>query len=725
MSTLRITTFLVLGAILLIANIWYLRNLWNTVFGSTQPNAIAPFQIVSETPKDAMVGAAMAHLLRARLGRIRQEMESSARSLADAQVVEPSDIILSPERPLSLVTLPDKVFEPLSLNLTVAGVEVGGLLSRLHRLMVEDRILQIVVEYHGDKAIVVGNADQFGGNPIYVLREADTDKIVTGIAYTLVQREMTERLPEVGALNLDEFESLLSTLHFVAELNRKLALGRTTGDEYNQALEALENLVQKTPRWRALVQLAAQVAENANDTRRALKLYRQASSLYKRDDPVSDQIKQAIARLDASIVTAGVDAPAIPQGSDRETILGQLRKTKRGRQILAMSGVTFIDAESQPRIAILGGRPSKTLLPEGQATFVGTTAPEERKRPFEESYIDNLVRTVQLISPSAQFIFTPSISNEEWYQESEILDAWEALISADPQVLLITLGPMIGESVKQMIRESVSRGIVVVFADTTTEQSYGQPMAYSHMLDQVLVVASLSKDGTPLAYPSVDDDQRDRVFWAPGELIPVYDAENSRINMQGGNIYAAAIAAAIAGQVAAKADDLTLPDLVGLLRESSLLPASGAPPAVLNLEATLEKLEMESAAADELVKGRASVEKQIPDNDPTGLRSVITIDEAGQLQRIKVTVRISHTWIGDLLIVLIGPDGTEITLHDRTGASASNLITSFSSRGIPALAEFEGKKLNGEWTLAVSDLSPRDIGILHEWSLEIVPAAGL
>ncbi len=215
----------------------------------------------------------MAHLLRARLGRIRQEMESSARSLAFARNDRPTAIVLAPGQPFNLVTLPDKVFEPLDLNLSVAGVEVGGLLSRLHRLIVNDRNLQIVVEYHDNKAIVVGNADQFGGSPLYILREADTDKIVTSIAYTLTQQELTARLPEVGALNVDEFESLLQTLHGVAELNQKVELGRVTGGEYGEPLKALEDLIEKTPRWRAVVHLTAQVAEHANETNKALMLY--------------------------------------------------------------------------------------------------------------------------------------------------------------------------------------------------------------------------------------------------------------------------------------------------------------------------------------------------------------------------------------------------------------------------------------------------------------------
>ena len=725
MATLRIATFLALGIILLIANLWFLSSLWHAVFGSAKPNAIAPFQIVSETPKDAKVGMAMAHLLRARLGLIRQEMESSARSLADAQAAGPSDIILSPKQPLSQVTFPDRVFEPLSLNLSVAGVEVGGLLSQLHRLMVKDSILQIVVEYQGEKAIVVGNADQFGGNPIYILRDTDTDKIVTGIAYTLTQREMATRLPEVGALNLDEFESLLSTLHYVAELNRKLALGRATGDEYNQALEALEKLLQKTPRWRALVHLSAQVAENANAAQRALNLYQTASNLYEQNDPASDQIKQAIARLGASVLIPGVDAPVIPRGSDNEAILARLRKTDGGRQVLAMSGVTSIDADSHPRIAILGGRPSETLLPEDQMTIVGAATPEEWRRPFEASYIDSLVRTVQRIAPSAQFIFAPSVSGENWYKQSEILEAWRALISAEPQVLLITLGPIVGLEIEVMIRESVKRGIVVVFADATRDQLRGLPTAYSKMLDQVLVVASLSRDNTPLVQPSVDESQRNRIFWTPGELIPVYDAENSRIIMQGGNIYAAAIAAAIAGQAAVKADDLMPAGLINLLRESSLRSGGSAALVVLNLEAALAELQAESAAAGELVKGSAGVEKQIPDGDPTGLRSVISIGEAGRLRSIRITVRISHTWIGDLMIVLTGPDGTEAILHERTGGSASNLVTSFSSRSHPTLAEFEDTEFQGDWTLTVSDHAVRDIGMLHDWSLEIVSAADL
>ena len=62
----------------------------------------------------------------------------------------------------------------------------------------------------------------------------------------------------------------------------------------------------------------------------------------------------------------------------------------------------------------------------------------------------------------------------------------------------------------------------------------------------------------------------------------------------------------------------------------------------------------------------------LPDNDPNGVLSIINtdayFDPLEVVTSIYVTVAIDHTWVGDLAIELIAPDGTELQILARPGA---------------------------------------------------------
>lgn len=103
----------------------------------------------------------------------------------------------------------------------------------------------------------------------------------------------------------------------------------------------------------------------------------------------------------------------------------------------------------------------------------------------------------------------------------------------------------------------------------------------------------------------------------------------------------------------------------------------------------------------------------IPDNDPSGITTNITVDDAGEIRDLKVNVDITHTWKGDLRVQLARA-GEVITLHDRAGGSADNISESYD------VTAFDGTDMNGVWTLIVSDNAGYDLGTLNGWSLEIV-----
>ncbi len=142
----------------------------------------------------------------------------------------------------------------------------------------------------------------------------------------------------------------------------------------------------------------------------------------------------------------------------------------------------------------------------------------------------------------------------------------------------------------------------------------------------------------------------------------------------------------------------------------------------------------------------------IPDGDPGGVSAPLTVDRAGTIDDLDVRLtEIDHTWVGDLVLKLRGPDGTTVTLMDQAGGSGHDLrgtilddqaetsiqsVTPsqapFSGRYRPdqPLSAFAGKPLAGTWTLEATDVTKPDEGTIQSFALlvpecDIAPDAAL
>lgn len=112
----------------------------------------------------------------------------------------------------------------------------------------------------------------------------------------------------------------------------------------------------------------------------------------------------------------------------------------------------------------------------------------------------------------------------------------------------------------------------------------------------------------------------------------------------------------------------------------------------------------------------------IPDNDPAGINSTLSLNHQGTVGQIRVGIDITHSYIGDLVVEVVDPSGHAVMLHNRQGGQQDNLVTAFDSSAIPALGNMRGRAIQGSWILRVKDLENQDIGKLNQWSLDIVPA---
>ncbi|MGH3859876.1 proprotein convertase P-domain-containing protein [Actinokineospora sp.] len=78
----------------------------------------------------------------------------------------------------------------------------------------------------------------------------------------------------------------------------------------------------------------------------------------------------------------------------------------------------------------------------------------------------------------------------------------------------------------------------------------------------------------------------------------------------------------------------------------------------------------------------------------------------------KVEVHIVHTYIGDLIVTLVAPDGSTYVLHNRAGGSADNINQTYT-------VNLSGEAKNGTWKLRAQDAAAADVGRIDTWTLTV------
>lgn len=110
----------------------------------------------------------------------------------------------------------------------------------------------------------------------------------------------------------------------------------------------------------------------------------------------------------------------------------------------------------------------------------------------------------------------------------------------------------------------------------------------------------------------------------------------------------------------------------------------------------------------------------IPDNGPA-VEKMVTFSNEGVINQVGVRVNITHTYIGDLTVELVHPDGTRVILVNKEGGSTHDIARTFGLDGdpLPALNALAGKAAAGEWKISAKDSSSQDTGTLQEVELVV------
>ncbi|MFJ9736422.1 M4 family metallopeptidase [Streptomyces sp. NPDC101171] len=102
----------------------------------------------------------------------------------------------------------------------------------------------------------------------------------------------------------------------------------------------------------------------------------------------------------------------------------------------------------------------------------------------------------------------------------------------------------------------------------------------------------------------------------------------------------------------------------------------------------------------------------IPDNGPAVTSSITVSGRSGNApSNLQVSVDITHTWRGDLVIDLVGPSGASYRLKNFSSSdSADNVQATYTVNA-------SSESANGTWKLKVQDQATYDTGKINSWKL--------
>jgi aminopeptidase S len=101
----------------------------------------------------------------------------------------------------------------------------------------------------------------------------------------------------------------------------------------------------------------------------------------------------------------------------------------------------------------------------------------------------------------------------------------------------------------------------------------------------------------------------------------------------------------------------------------------------------------------------------IPDQSTVESPITVTGVAGNAPAALRVGVAITHTYIGDLVVDVLAPDGSVYNVHNRSGGSANDIATTYTINASSEVA-------NGTWRLRVRDAAAQDTGTITAWSMQ-------
>ncbi|KUO04473.1 S8 family serine peptidase [Streptomyces caeruleatus] len=282
---------------------------------------------------------------------------------------------------------------------------------------------------------------------------------------------------------------------------------------------------------------------------------------------------------------------------------------------------------------------------------------------------------------------------------------WVAQNAVKPAVANMSLGGGADSALDTAVRNAIASGITFAVA-AGNESTNASTKSPARVTEAITVGATTSSDARASYsnYGSVLD------LFAPGSSITsAWNSGDSATNTISGTSMASPHVAGAAALYLADHPSATPSDVASALTSAATTgvvtsPGTGSPNRLLYVGGgtTTPPGPRFENTADHTISDNATVESPVTVSGVSG----------NAPSSLAVEVHIVHTYVGDLQVQLIAPDGTAYTLKSYgTGGSSDNIDTTYSVNASSEAA-------NGTWKLRVSDNANYDTGRIDAWALQ-------
>ncbi|MGC9535692.1 S8 family peptidase [Streptomyces sp. UG1] len=282
---------------------------------------------------------------------------------------------------------------------------------------------------------------------------------------------------------------------------------------------------------------------------------------------------------------------------------------------------------------------------------------------------------------------------------------WVARNAVKPAVANMSLGGGADSALDTAVRNAIASGVTFAVA-AGNESTNASTKSPARVTEAITVGATTSSDAKASYsnYGSVLD------LFAPGSSITsTWNSSDSATNTISGTSMASPHVAGAAALYLADNPTSTPAQVASALTSAATTgvvgsPGSGSPNRLLYVGGgtTTPPGPRFENTGDYAIADNSTVESPVTVSGVSG----------NAPSALAVEVHIVHTYIGDLQVQLIAPDGTAYTLKSYgTGGSSDNIDTTYSVNASSEAA-------NGTWKLRVSDNANLDTGRIDAWALQ-------